>query len=215
MIKRLLINIFICLFIVSAAFAGGSSPAAAIAFRPQMDYGLDLNTVYYPPDLLDQFLNNAYTAQLEGFRESSLYAISDSGMIAYRLILEPSFMRPLCIRVEISPDQRSGMLFYKRLSKYNEESPCELVVQESKILSGSQVNSLIKAMDRLGFWSIPETGGDSGLDGDTVIIEGVRNGVYHVVKRWEPQDNVFDMSVFFYQLVSPGDWRELFKDDLN
>ena len=38
------------------------------------------------------------------------------------------------------------------------------------------------------FWKLPSIQEDRGVDGAQWIIEGARNGTYHIVDRWSPED---------------------------
>jgi hypothetical protein len=41
------------------------------------------------------------------------------------------------------------------------------------------------------------------LDGETVIIEGVKEGKYQVVKRWSPEEGAYlDAAVFLLELAN-------------
>jgi len=47
---------------------------------------------------------------------------------------------------------------------------------------------LLAQLRRVDFWSLPShTDEENGADGAEWIIEGVKEGKYHVVRRWSPE----------------------------
>ncbi len=67
--------------------------------------------------------------------------------------------------------------------------PGTLIQNDTVTLTREETNRLLGQIEENNFWrtqSIQETPG--GPDGAHWIIEGVRDGTYHVVDRWSPED---------------------------
>ena len=60
----------------------------------------------------------------------------------------------------------------------------------SRAVPRERVQSFLRQVHELGFWSIATTlkGDQTGTDGSEWIIEGVKDGKYHVVERWCAND---------------------------
>ncbi|MCV5690214.1 hypothetical protein OFN32_39010, partial [Escherichia coli] len=55
-----------------------------------------------------------------------------------------------------------------------------------RVLGSSRTRILLEALTRIGFWDLPadEGRGELGFDGSQWIIEGVKDGKYHRIERW-------------------------------
>jgi hypothetical protein len=52
----------------------------------------------------------------------------------------------------------------------------------------SEWSRLKAKLESAEFWTMPTQEQDFGGDGSEWIIEGVKNGEYHVVARWTPKE---------------------------
>jgi hypothetical protein len=66
-------------------------------------------------------------------------------------------------------------------------NPGRLVQKRTLLLTTEQTNRFLDQIDADNFWKLPSVQQDRGPDGARWIIEGVRNGTYHIVDRWSPQ----------------------------
>jgi hypothetical protein len=70
-------------------------------------------------------------------------------------------------------------------------TPGTLIESTTRVLGISETKSFLSRVDNLGFWTAPNPVNDqTGTDGSQWIIEGVKNGKYHVVDRWMPKGGV-------------------------
>jgi hypothetical protein len=53
------------------------------------------------------------------------------------------------------------------------------------------VADFLHLLDKANFWHLPVRDERKGLDGSIVIIEGVKDGKYQVVKRWSPEEGAY------------------------
>jgi hypothetical protein len=51
------------------------------------------------------------------------------------------------------------------------------------------------------FWMLDETGGGQGLDGADWLLAGCRRHDYRLIKRWSPDDGVFDLGRLLFDLA--------------
>jgi hypothetical protein len=51
------------------------------------------------------------------------------------------------------------------------------------------------------FWMLDERGGRHGLDGSTWRIAGRRRHDYHYISRWSPDDALWDLGRFFFDVA--------------
>ncbi len=155
---------------------------------------------YFPDLLFDeerdhhQFITEWYSKHLHAMREPSLWTLSRSNRVAtvYRLVWLPSFDHPAVIRLVKSGD--GGTLHLRILEGMGGYEPGQLALDRTIPIGPKQWSELELAFAGLQFWTMPtKLEDDGGSDGDQVILEGVRNGHYHLVDRWEPDDSYMDL----------------------
>lgn len=128
-----------------------------------------------------------YGAPLRSVEEGPLCAQGTPGEVVYRLTWLPSFHAPAVIR--ITWDGKTG-----RITAYEFESVGDSVYSPKPPQIKSIDTSVWRAFDEhlnsLRFWSSETLDTDRhimGLDGATWILEGVHEGKYRVVERWDPE----------------------------
>ncbi len=140
---------------------------------------------YFPPD----FPAKWYAKHLGALKEPSLWESSKMQKTqSYRFLWLRTFHHPIAIRIDVNIDGTSS-LTTKMTSGAGGYDPGRLIQNETHILSREQTNWLLGQIEGHNFWKLPsiqETPG--GADGAQWIIEGVRDGTYHVVDRWSPKD---------------------------
>lgn len=141
----------------------------------------------------DQFKANWYSRHLKALREPSLWELSrqDPKAEAYRFLWLRSHHHPIAVRLVVRTNG-SGWINSR-----------ETRGQGSDVSGGGGINrygvswlrkgltqSLLAEVGNAGFWNLsplPDPTPTARVDGAEWIIEGVRNGEYHVVDRWSPQ----------------------------
>jgi hypothetical protein len=64
-----------------------------------------------------------------------------------------------------------------------EDGDLELAHSFDRILTGAQWDELAEGVESDGFWDLPNGNGEVCLDGSWWILEGVKGGRYHYVRR--------------------------------
>ena len=161
---------------------------------------------YFPQGVLednergDSFRSQWYSKQLKALQEPSLFQMSkDSKVESYRFVWLRTFHHPVIVRVDIKADG-SAELTTKVSSGAGGYEPGKLIENASRPLVQRQTDKFLGTVKRLQFWELPtyEISEGVGCDGSQWIIEGVKDGKYHVVDRWTPgKGPVHDLGLTF------------------
>jgi hypothetical protein len=136
---------------------------------------------------LDPFLIRWYSSDLKALEEPSLLELAKSpGSISYRFLWLRTFHNPVAIRLDVMSDGTS-ILTTKVTNGAGGYSPGKLIVNSTRKLSLEQLRGFLKSVEKTRFWIMPTLDEErNGCDGSEWIIEGVKDGQYHVVTRWSP-----------------------------
>lgn len=178
--KRLWI-LFLFVFVSCLVSSGCYGEKANVNLAEQEIFASQ-TAVFFPEGLFGAFTHKWYAEELIALQEPSLWELSeDPELKIIRLLYLPSFREPICIRMDLT----SGKIFYKkgRLQQDLEGSILEHRVMQLTEKELAAFEAILMTTD---FWSLP-TFDDSllGLDGVQWVVEGVINGRYHVVDRWD------------------------------
>lgn len=154
---------------------------------------------YFPPGVFGtnqpgNFTGVWYTRTLRALTEPSLFELrADKTVQVYRFLWLPSFHRPISVRLTINSDG-SGSIVARSVDKHTgllnakKTDSGKLVLDTVGEASKTQVQELSKQLENLGFWSMKtEDDPCCGEDGARWVLEGVKNGEYHIVDRWSPE----------------------------
>ncbi len=149
---------------------------------------------YFPRGSLgaytDSFKAEWYSTQLRALNEPSLLQLSqDKTRESYRFVWLRSFHHPVAVRVDVRPDG-IGELTLKVGSGAGGYKPGETVQNLSRPLTLEESSMFLARLQKLDFWSLPSYKNEErdGDDGAQWIIEGAKDGKYHVVDRWSPRE---------------------------
>jgi hypothetical protein len=150
---------------------------------------------YFPLNALgidswaDQFKAKWYSQELKVLEEPSLLEQSKTPSCeSYRFLWLRSFHHPVVIRLDIRADG-IGVLTTKVASGTGGFKPGHLVENTSRPLTREQTQAFLGRLERVSFWSLPSHVDDqNGTDGSQWVIEGVREGKYHLADRWSPDN---------------------------
>ena len=155
---------------------------------------LTAQTKFFPPGALserkdlNQFVSDWYSKQLQGLEEPSLWELSKTqGSQSYRFLWLRTFHHPVAIRVDINADGTSR-LTTKMTSGAGGYGPGKLIRNDVKTLTKERTDWFLQVIEQNSFWKLPtrdET--RMGFDGAQWIVEGVKDGNYHIVDRWSPE----------------------------
>ena len=168
------------------------------AYFPQIS-----NSTSESKEVLDSFLCKWYSKQLFALKEPVLSAQRDKNKIAYRLTILRTFANPYTIRVENDSDKIT--LYWKECDGSGGYEPGNLIKDKKINLTVGDWGEIEKYIDEINFWNlaIEDKSYDSPPDGTAGLIEGLKNGKYHIITYWNP-DKV-DVSKLFQFLVDKTD----------
>ncbi len=139
-------------------------------------------------DKSDSFKARWYSEQLRALDEPSLLKeAKDSGLQSYRFVWLRTFHHPLAVRLDIMSDGR-GKLTVKIANGTGGYKPGTLIENTTASVTQQQTGKFLEQVRDARFWELPSFEKTSGRDGAEWIIEGVKNGKYHVVNRWTPSE---------------------------
>lgn len=150
---------------------------------------------YFPPGSLDdspradQFLYEWYSTQLQALDEPSLWSLSQTQKEqSYRFLWLRTFHHPMAIRIDMNVDGTSR-LTTKLTSGAGGYGPGRLVQNDTSTLTKEQTDWFLGKIQEPKFWELAAFDKSRiGLDGAQWIVEGAKNGNYHIVDRWSPKD---------------------------
>lgn len=149
---------------------------------------------YFPPGALseytesDKFCARWYTEQLKALQEPSLWLLSKAQKKqSYRFLWLRTWHHPVVIRIDVQAGGTS-QLTTKTASGTGGDKPGHLMQNDSSTLTMEQTKWLMGRIEENKFWNLEGVEKDkNGKDGARWIIEGVKDGHYHLVDRWSPQ----------------------------
>jgi len=177
---------------------------------------------YFPPGILgrtsetSEAAANRYSKFLQSLHEPSLLELAqrDPDLEAYRLLWLRESDRPVSVRF-VKKAGGTGW-FYRHMTSGNAGTqPGRLSDSGMSYSWKSRTASFLNTIDRSGFWNLSAL----GYDGNNApacrahwVLEGIRNGQYHVVDRCSP-DLVDPVRVVGMMALKLGNLRVL-KDRL-
>jgi hypothetical protein len=148
---------------------------------------------YFPPGALDddqrseQLLTDWYSGQLKALEEPSLLKLAANPSVeSYRFVWLRTFHHPVAVRLVLRTDG-IGELTLKVANGAGGYAPGHLIENVSRPLTRQQTASFLERVKAVQFWELPNHRDRGGNDGAEWIIEGVKDGKYHVVTRWTPK----------------------------
>ncbi len=84
----------------------------------------------------------------------------------------------------------TSLLTFKRTSGATGRAG-KLIQNKTLMLDAKQTTHFLERVESSNFWKLPAVLEDRGVDGAQWIIEGVRDGSYHLVDRWSPTGGEF------------------------
>jgi hypothetical protein len=155
---------------------------------------------YFPAGILgrtpaaSEAAANRYSTFLESMHEPSLLELAqrDPNAEVYRLLWLREFDRPASIRFVMKPNGTGW--FYRRLTSGKGGAQPGRISDSGMSWSWkSRTASFLSAVGRAGFWNLPTIAdGDPNVAPECRshwILEGIRNGQYHVVDRCSPDQS--------------------------
>lgn len=150
------------------------------------------------------FVTCWYSSGMYQLEEKPLWPPSPDNEKTYRFTYLGAFTGPKSVALTILSDG-SGQI---RMT-LPQESHDHSKVEQPLTVSANGVSDFLGKLDKARFWEMPTESQHRGLDGAEWIMEGVRDGTYHIAARWcpdsyknSPQDGAFaDAARFLFQLA--------------
>jgi hypothetical protein len=176
-------------------------------------------TEYFPPRAfvlvnppnggkdISGMLADQYSEYLRRIDEPSLWkqAREDGRLDAYRFLWLPGFdasYRPVAVRIEKAG--RRVSLIVVQLGRDGDEDAGKIVLSKQMPLNQDQWNRLTKLVGRANFWDMPARIDDLGFDVETLLVEGAKDGEYHVVVRHSPEPGAYrELCRYMLDLTGP------------
>ena len=164
----------------------------------------------------NEFTVKWYSKHLETMKEPSLWKLSqkDRSAQVYRFLWLPTFHHPVSVRITESSDSIEAQVV--RLDGQGGYKPGKIAVVKSKKLSKEEWAEFKRLFDRSKFWTLPtekEFDGTAVEDGDRLVLEGVKDGKYHIVNRTsENSSPYFELCQYMILDLSGLDVQKVWKD---
>jgi hypothetical protein len=144
---------------------------------------------YFPPETFtgraSDFTERMFASAMYALGEKPLWPTSVTNESIYRLTLLPAFGDAIVVSLTVAADD-NGKIATKSMNR-DEES---VTTERASDVPSDNVVRFLSALDQAHFWQgpaeLPSPPGRIRLDGAEWILEGVRDGNYHVAIRWRP-----------------------------
>ena len=168
----------------------GAKVVAQIDDKSGLDYEKEFRP-YFPVRSLSEdteendFYARWFTRHLIKMQEPVLWQHRSAEGEIYRFLLLRSFSNPVCIRINI-PANAPSDLTVKVTNGTGGYQPGDLVENQTITLSKRQIEEFYQKLIDCDFWKVTHKKRRRGKDGAQWIVEGIKNGKYHVAHRWTP-----------------------------
>jgi hypothetical protein len=151
--------------------------------------------IYFPKNVfgnpsLDAFNAQFYSAHLKFLHEPSLLLESkDRGAQSYRFLWLRTFHHAVVIRLEVLNDGTGTLITKMSSGGAGFGMPDRKIIEDiSRPVSRAEVQSILKVLNEKHFMAIPSyvSHDQTGYDGSAWVLEGIKDGKYHVISRWTP-----------------------------
>lgn len=146
---------------------------------------------YFPPEVEQGWYAKHYSA----LNEKPIWqkAPANQGKEIYRFLYLPTFDNPLLVRIEVSEDGKKVATFKKSTGKVGYE-PGKIKISKTSEISDVDFTVFTNLLYEAKYWELPSKMPDPmplGFDGSREIIEVIKNGKYHVVDWWSPENGPY------------------------
>ena len=131
---------------------------------------------WFPPEAFQQHTRLRYSEFLATLDESPIYSMRQPRVEVYRFLWFQLEIGP-SVTLRIQNDNGRKTLVIKQKG---------VVRVHRKTLSAKQWDGFVRLLEDANFWRLGTEGSVRGLDGAHWVLEGSKNGRYHVVDRWSP-----------------------------
>lgn len=136
----------------------------------------------------DDFRNNWYGKHLKSMNEPLVANTENKGKEVYRFLWLRTFHHPIAIRVERTNGEIS--LFAKEDRGAGGYEPRGIIKDYKRQITEDEWCKFLSLVDESDYWRLGEEE-SAGFDGARWVLEGVKEGRYHLVDRWTPQSGKY------------------------
>jgi type IV pilus assembly protein PilP len=137
---------------------------------------------------------SVYPKQLVAYRDKPQSDLAREGnKLIYGFSCFPSFAPSVCVRLHVN-ETGDGIVFLNRWCGSSRALEHRQYFPEGTQydVSAPEVSKFLALLKSAEFWNmLPEPDSPPDWDGSTWILEGIRNGEYHVVSRRSPEQGEF------------------------
>lgn len=148
---------------------------------------------FFPVTLSDnprnpQFVNKWYSRALDSMNEQPLAALENEDE-SYRFLWLRTFHQPVAIHVWRKDEQH--FMVVKRLNGKGGYVPGTFDLYWSRSISENDWDAFMTHLESASYWLTPTKNDRLMFDGAQWVMEGYREGRYHVVDRQSPDDGAY------------------------
>jgi hypothetical protein len=129
----------------------------------------------------------SYGRYLQAMEEPSLLDPVEADKEIYRFLWLRTFDHPMSVRIERSLTETK--LIFTELSGRGGYDPGTIIRHEEKSIDDTLWCGFFTLIDQADHWKLGEDKEGGGQDGAQWIVEGVREGRYHLVDRQSPSES--------------------------
>jgi hypothetical protein len=157
---------------------------------------------YFPQDV-PRFFVEWFSKHLRAMDEPSLRR-GNAFEETYRFLWLRSFHRPIAVRVWRAGDRY--FLVAKELDGAGGYAPGNIIVNKSRQLTSEEWITFMRLLEQSCFWNLaPEDTNTRGNDGAEWVVEGVKQGRYHVADVWTPNAGAYhDACIYLLKIAELG-----------
>jgi hypothetical protein len=131
-----------------------------------------------------------YGKHLRAMGETSLLDRQELVTEVYRFLWLRTFHHPVFVRIERTDN--GGWITTKELGGAGGYEPGKVIRSEMTALNQRAWCEFLSLLEKADYWRLPTDDNDfGGEDGAQWILEGVKDGRYHVVDRWSPREGAY------------------------
>lgn len=151
-----------------------------------------------------------YSRHLSAMEEKSLLTVPGESAEIYRFLWLRTFHHPIFVRIE---RRRNDIrLFTKELGGAGGYEPGKILRSSDYFIREEDFRSFLDLLEKADYWNLPTDNREAGNDGAEWILEGVRNGRYHFVERWNPESGAYREACLYLLKLSGVDADRLHDD---
>ena len=148
----------------------------------------------------DRYIVEWYSEALKAMGEDKLISSSNEEE-SYRFLWLRSFHEPIAVRVRRIGSHR--LVVVKEMERSGVSESCRKSVKTTAFLiSEEEWNQFMLNLERACFWRMPTPDEKILMDGAEWIMEGYREGRYHVVDRQSPDEGPYRDACLYLLRVS-------------